>query len=104
MAEIPATVQRSVSRFLAAVGKDRLIAAAYIYGSEARGQPGPWSDIDVAIISPDFGDDLFAAQLTLMKLAAATDERIEPRAFTPESFNPNNPLASEIQETGVRVA
>jgi len=104
MAEISAAVQRSLREFLAAVREDRRITAAYLYGSEARGQAGPWSDIDVAIISPDFGDDLFAAQLALMKLAARMDERIEPRAFTPESFNLNNPLVSAIQDTGIRIA
>lgn len=104
MAEISAAVQRSLREFLAAVREDRRVTAAYLYGSEARGQAGPWSDIDIAIISPDFGDDLFAAQLALMKLAAKLDERIEPRAFTPESFNINNPLASAIQETGIRIA
>jgi predicted nucleotidyltransferase len=104
MAEISVAVQRSIGEFLAAVRKERRITAAYLYGSEARGQAGPWSDIDVAIISPDFADDLFAAQLALMKLAAKMDERIEPRAFTPESFNLNNPLASVIQKTGIRIA
>lgn len=104
MAEISAAVQRSLREFLAAVREDRRVTAAYLYGSEARGQAGPWSDIDIAIVSPDFGDDLFAAQLALMKLAAKLDERIEPRAFTPESFNINNPLASAIQETGIRIA
>lgn len=103
MAEVSAAVQRSIREFLAAVREDRRITAAYLYGSEARGQAGPWSDIDVAIISPDFGDDLFAAQLALMKLAAKMDERIEPRAFTPESFNLNNPLVSAIQDTGIRI-
>jgi predicted nucleotidyltransferase len=103
MAEISVAVQRSVGEFLAAVRKERRITAAYLYGSEARGQAGPWSDIDLAIISPDFADDLFAAQLALMKLAAKMDERIEPRAFTPESFNLNNPLASVIQNTGIRI-
>lgn len=103
MAEISAAVQRSLREFLAAVREDRRVTAAYLYGSEARGQAGPWSDIDVAIISPDFGDDLFAAQLALMKLAAKMDERIEPRAFTPESFNLNNPLVSAIQDTGIRI-
>ena len=88
MAEISAAVQRSIREFLAAVREERRITAAYLYGSEARGQAGPWSDIDVAIISPDFGDDLFAAQLALMKLAAKMDERIEPRAFTPEKLQP----------------
>ena len=103
MAEISVAVQRSIGEFLAAVREERRITAAYVYGSEARGQAGPWSDIDVAIISPDFADDLFAAQLALMKLAAKMDERIEPRAFTPESFNLNNPLASAIQDTGIRI-
>ena len=103
MAEISTTVQGSLRRFLAAVGEERRITAAYLYGSEARGQAGRWSDLDVAIISPDFADDLFAAQLALMKLAAQMDERLEPRAFTPESFNRNNPLASAIQDTGIRI-
>ena len=104
MAEISDAVQRSVVEFLAAIRKERRITAAYLYGSEARGQADLWSDINVAIISPDFADDLFAAQLELMKLAARMDERIEPRAFTPDSFNLNNPLASVIQDTGIRIA
>lgn len=104
MAEISETVRQSVRQFLAVVGRERRIVAAYIYGSEARQQATEWSDIDVAVISPDFADDLFLAQLTLMKLAARIDDRIEPRAFTPESFNVNDPLASIIRDTGVRVA
>ncbi|HSN76320.1 MAG TPA: nucleotidyltransferase domain-containing protein [Anaerolineae bacterium] len=104
MAEVSAAIERSVSEFLAAIRKERRITAAYLYGSEARGQAGPWSDIDVAVISPDFADDLFAAQLALMKLAAKMDDRIEPRAFTPESFNLNDPLASMIQDTGIRIS
>jgi predicted nucleotidyltransferase len=104
MAKVSVSVRRIIRRFLAAVGKERRVTAAYVYGSEARGHAGAWSDIDVAIISPDFVDDLFAAQVTLMKLAAKTDDRIEPRAFTPEGFTPNDPLASEIQKTGIRIA
>ena len=103
MGAISVAVQQSVREFLAAVSKEHCILAAYLYGSEVRGQAGPWSDIDVAVVSPDFADDLFAAQLNLMLLAAKIDERIEPRAFSPESFHVNNPLASEIQNTGVRI-
>ena len=103
MAEISVVVQQCVREFVAAVGRERHVTAAYLYGSEVRGQAGPWSDIDVAVISPDFADDLFAAQIELMMLAAKMDERIEPRAFTPESFHVNNPLASEIQSTGIRI-
>jgi uncharacterized protein len=100
MAEISETVRRSVRRFLAAGGRERRIVAAYVYGSEVRQQATEWSDIDVAVISPDFADDLFLAQLTLMNLAARVDDRIEPRAFTPESFNINDPLASIFRIQG----
>lgn len=103
MAQISNAVQHSVERFLEAVSREQMIAAAYIYGSEARQQATQWSDIDVAVVSPDFADDLFASQLALMKLAAQIDDRIEPRAFSLESFNVNDPLASIIQNTGVRV-
>jgi uncharacterized protein len=104
MAQISDAARQSVKRFLEVVGRDRRVLAAYVYGSEARQRATEWSDIDVAVISPDFADDLFLAQLTLMKLAARIDDRIEPRAFTPESFNINDPLASIIRDTGVRVA
>jgi predicted nucleotidyltransferase len=103
MAEISPEVQHSINAFLAAVAKERRITAAYLYGSETRGEAGPWSDIDVAVISPDFADNLFDAQLSLMLLAAKVDERLEPRAFTPETFHPNNPLAGEIRATGIRI-
>jgi uncharacterized protein len=103
MAQISDAVQHSVKRFLEAVSRERRVAAAYIYGSEARQQATQWSDIDVAVVSPDFADDLFAAQVALMRLAARIDDRIEPRAFTPESFNVNDPLAGVIRSTGVRV-
>ncbi len=104
MAQISDTVQTSVKRFLAAVSDEKRIIAAYVYGSEARQEATYWSDIDVAVVSPDFGEDLFMAQLALMKLAAKIDARIEPRAFTPESFSVNDPLVSAIRKTGVRVA
>jgi len=91
-------------RFLETAGKERLIAAAYIYGSYVRGTASEWSDIDVAVVSPDFTGDLFAAQLALMQLAARIDDRIEPRGFAPEDFNASDPLASAIQQTGIRIA
>jgi predicted nucleotidyltransferase len=104
MAQVSTAIERSVRRFLETAGQERRIAAAYIYGSQVRGTATEWSDIDVAVVSPDFAGDLFTAQLALMKLAAHIDERIEPRAFTPESFSEDNPLASVVQHTGIRVA
>jgi predicted nucleotidyltransferase len=103
MATIPDAVTRSIKQFLVAVKQRRRVEAAYVYGSQVKGTFTEWSDIDLAVISPDFADP-FQERLALMRLAAQIDDRIEPHPFTPQDFNASNPLASEIRKTGVRVA
>ena len=103
MAEIAPDILASVERFLAVVRRRLRIDAAYLYGSQVTGSARPWSDIDVAVVSPDFSDDLFQERVTLMEWAAGIDDRIEPQPFTPERFGPNDPLAHEISRHGVRL-
>jgi predicted nucleotidyltransferase len=100
---IPAPVAESVERFLAAVRQRQRVTAAYLYGSQAKGTATQWSDIDLAIISPDFSADLFQEQVELLRLAAQIDDRIEPRPFRPDDFNTIEPLVSEIKRTGLKV-
>ena len=104
MADVPAGVAQSVQRFLSALRRSRRIEAAYLYGSQVLGGAGEWSDIDLAVISPDFHADLFQERVMLLRLAADVDDRIEPHPFTPEGFNLTDPLAYEIRRTGIRVA
>jgi len=94
----------SVEQFLAVVRQRLRIEAAYLYGSQAMGSARAWSDIDVAIVSPDFSQDLFQERVALMLWAATIDDRIEPQPFTPDRFGPNDPLASEIFRSGIRLA
>ncbi len=103
MGPIAPDVMASVERFLAMVRQRLRVEAAYLYGSQAVGSARPWSDIDVAVISPDFSEDLFEERVILMQWAATIDDRIEPQPFTPERFNPSDPLASEVSRTGVRL-
>ena len=104
MANILPSIEKSIQRFLNAVRRQYRIQAAYLYGSQTKGKATQWSDIDVAVVSPDFSDDLFEERLILMQLAAHIDDRIEPRLFKVETFNVNDPIASEIQKRGIRVA
>lgn len=103
MAEIPAAIAPSIARFVAALRQQRRLDAVYLYGSYARGKANEWSDIDVAVVSPDFSPDRFQEQVSLLRLAAGIDDRIEPRPFRPEDFNETDPLASEIGRHGIRV-
>jgi len=104
MVKIPPSLEEIIQRFLNAVRRRYRIQAAYLYGSQAKGTATLWSDIDVAVVSSDFSDDLFEERLALMHLAARIDNRIEPRPFKEETFNGNDPIASEIQKHGLRVA
>lgn len=104
MADIPAGVTESVERFLTALRRIRRVEAAYLYGSQVQDYAREWSDIDLAVISPDFEHDLFQERLVLLRLAAEVDDRIEPSPFAPADFTPANPLAHEIHRSGVRVA
>lgn len=95
-------VKKIIKHFLDEVRKNYNIDGAYLYGSYAKGTSNKWSDIDIAIISPDFSDDLFAERLTLMQLAASIDDRIEPKPFKTEFFDRNDPLVDEIQKNGIQ--
>ena len=101
MAAIPPDVTRSVERFLEAVRREWRVEAAYLFGSQARGQAVEWSDIDVAVVSRDRPADLGRERLRLMRIAAAIDPRIEPRLFAAEDFTINDPLVGEIRRNGI---
>ncbi len=104
MAAIPVAIAKSIEQFLAAIKQSQQVTAAYLYGSQVKGTAAEWSDIDLAIVSPDFSADLFQEQLNLMRLAVQIDDRIEPRPFRPKDFNTSDPLVNEIQRTGVQIA
>jgi predicted nucleotidyltransferase len=59
MDKIPASIEMSVRKFIKEAGHSRRIKSAYLYGSYAKGVASKWSDIDIAVILPDFSDDLF---------------------------------------------
>ena len=103
MDKIPASIEKSVRKFIAEIGQWRRIKEAYLYGSQAKGMASEWSDIDIAVISSEFSDDLFEERIALMRIAARIDDRIEPYPFLETTFNSNNPLRDEIEKYGVRI-
>ncbi len=52
---------------------------AILFGSQARGDSGQWSDIDLLVVSPRFDGEHRREDINLLwRLAARTDSRIEP--------------------------
>ncbi|MBW2635849.1 MAG: nucleotidyltransferase domain-containing protein [Deltaproteobacteria bacterium] len=103
MAEKNDDINLKVNQFIEKIKKKYRISRVYIYGSFAKGTNHKWSDIDLAIISPDFSDDTLSDRLVLMKLGASIDDRIEPYPFSTSRFNETDPLVNEICENGIQI-
>ena len=76
-----------------------------IYGSYASGNVHTGSDLDLAIISPDFGKNRFEEGKMLLQIAWRIDPRLEPVPISSESYENDTwvPLIYEIKEKGVEV-
>ena len=105
MAEIEALVLKNVQLFLDKLRQNGFtISGAYIFGSYARGQVDKWSDIDVAIVSPQIGNDRFEERIKLTELAVSIDNRLEPLPFNPDSFSDEDPFVRQIINEGMAIA
>ena len=74
-----------------------------LYGSHASGKHRPESDIDIAIVSRDFGKDQVEERMRLFRIAGTIDSRIEPIALSERSFEEDTwiPIIHEIREHGI---
>lgn len=81
------------------------VAKIILYGSRAAGKSHKDSDIDVAVVSPDFGKDRFEEGVKLFEIAYKIDPRIEPVPVSLESYEKDTwiPLIYEIREKGVEI-
>lgn len=105
MAKINVThIIDSINKFINKLKEEAFrIDAVYLYGSYAKGMQHKWSDIDIAIISPDFSEDNFDEMVRLSIIAAHIDSRIEPVLFNPDTFVDEDPLAWEIKKEGIAI-
>ena len=85
----------------AGIPVDRVI----LYGSYAKGKTRPDSDIDVAVISKNFGQDRVEEGMTLFRIAGKIDPRLEPIPISSESYQKDTwvPLIYEIKEKGIEL-
>jgi len=77
----------SIKKYLEAIkGKNIRVKKAILYGSLVTGTSNEDSDIDLAIVSPDFGRDRFKESLLLKKLTRGIDLDISPRPYSVEQY------------------
>lgn len=79
-----------VADISAALAREGDVVAAYLFGSQARGQAGPLSDIDVAVLlDPDLGKQ--AAVERQLDLMVALDD-LHPREVQVTLLNHASPM------------
>jgi len=77
---------------------------AYLFGSFAKNNQRPESDIDIALIIDNLKDsDKFDIQVQLMLLASQFDSRIEPHPISKQDLISDNPFVHEIKKTGIEI-
>jgi len=97
---------KSIKRFIKALTQEGItVDRVVLYGSYARGKTRPDSDIDVAVISKDFGKDRVEEGMTLFRIAGKIDPRLEPIPISSDSYENDTwiPLIYEIKEKGIEL-
>ena len=81
------------------------VSRAILFGSYAKGRANPDSDIDIAVVSTQFGQDITKEMMMLRKIALKVDSHIEPVPIRPDALEDNfSTLAQEIKRFGIDVA
>jgi len=83
------------------ISVDRVI----LYGSYAAGRARRDSDIDVAIVSKDFGKDRVEEGIELYRIAGKVDARLEPIPISVAAYEKDTwlPLIYEIKVKGLEL-
>jgi len=73
-----------------------------LFGSYARGKQKYWSDLDLCVVSKEFGQNDFDETVALKKATTEVDSMIEPHPYSPQGLRDKwDPLAVEINKHGI---
>lgn len=103
MAQRNGNLRKIILHFKDALSEHIKVQSLILFGSYAKGTPKKYSDIDVAVVSPDFSKTNPIKNLQLLfKIAKKVDINLEPLAFLPEEIKHPDPRSfeSEILKTG----
>lgn len=100
------TVEAIIKRFVGLLENDDIsVRKALLFGSFAKGENRKGSDIDVAIVSEQFGHNRIKEGQLLFKKARLIDSRIEPIPVSVYDYenNDDSPILYEIKKSGIEI-
>ena len=99
-------IRQTINAFIKELKRKKIkIAKVVLFGSRASGRAHEYSDIDVAVVSPDFGKDRYCEGANLFEIACAIDPRIEPVPISLSSYENDTwiPIIYEIRKNGIEL-
>jgi uncharacterized protein len=103
MAAIPVILEQKIKKYIDSLRNDITVNYAILFGSHAYGQPNENSDIDVAVISGNFGNNHINDMRFLSVKRLFSDSSIEPYAISLNDFKnrAKGDFISEIYDKGI---
>ncbi|MBI5603785.1 MAG: nucleotidyltransferase domain-containing protein [Deltaproteobacteria bacterium] len=99
-------IRQIINSYIKELKKKKIkVAKVILFGSHASGRAHEYSDIDVAVVSPDFGKDRYREGAKLFEIACTIDPRIEPVPISLISFKNDTwiPIIYEIRKNGIEL-
>lgn len=95
-------VREEIDKFVLVLKENNIpVDKIILYGSYAKQTPKNYSDIDLAVVSPQFGKSEIDEMMLLSKLAWQASDRIESIPLTQEHLEMKyHPLIGEIKKYG----
>lgn len=78
------------------------VSQAYLFGSYSTGNPSKWSDIDVAIVSPEFKGIRFYDVKKIIPFLRGYPNLIEVHPFNDKDFSKDNLFVRQILK-GIKI-
>ena len=102
--KISKALMNVINAYIQTLRADALpIEHVFLFGSFAKGNPHPLSDVDLCVVSSRFSDYIDAIQYLLSKRTLDLHYPIEPIGIHPKDFKKNTPLIHEIKNTGIKI-
>jgi predicted nucleotidyltransferase len=85
-------LDRIIAEFVALLSGAAQVEAVILYGSYVNGSPDEWSDIDIAVTSPDFeGVDMWKRQRTISRATVDRDPSLAPIGYPSSEYHNPGP-------------
>lgn len=86
-------IKNKIIKYIKTLEEHVRVSKVILYGSWANGNPDKYSDIDLAVFSPDFGKNKLKELQLLSRLSWNIDETIEAIPYSIEQLSNNDPTS-----------